>query len=51
MREIRISGLESVWRNAADGFAESAPKVLSFVQEWRAGRDSNSHVQAVSLLN
>jgi site-specific DNA recombinase len=41
--EIRISGLKSVLAKcAADGVAEPAPKVLSFVQEWRARRDSNS---------
>jgi hypothetical protein len=41
--EIRIRGLKSVLvKCAADGIAEPAPKVLSFVQEWRARRDSNS---------
>ena len=41
--EIRISGPKSVLaRCAANGADEPAPKVLSFVQEWRARRDSNS---------
>ena len=41
--EIRISGSKSVLaRCAADGVGEPAPRVLSFVQEWRARRDSNS---------
>jgi site-specific DNA recombinase len=41
--EIRISGSKSVLaRCAAEGVAEPAPRVLSFVQEWRARRDSNS---------
>ena len=40
--EIRISGLKSVLaRCAEDGFVEPAPKVLSFVQDWRARQDSN----------
>jgi hypothetical protein len=40
--EIRISGLKSALAKcAADGIAEPAPKVLSFVQEWRARQDSN----------
>jgi site-specific DNA recombinase len=35
--EIRISGSKSVLAKcAAEGAAEAAPKVLSFVQEWRA---------------
>jgi hypothetical protein len=50
--EIRISRPKSVLaRCASEGLAEPAPKVLSFVQEWRAGRDSNSCFEAVSLLN
>jgi hypothetical protein len=41
--EICISGSKSVLaRCAAEGVAEPAPRVLSFVQEWRARRDSNS---------
>ena len=41
--EIRISGPKSVLaRCAAEGVAQPVPKVLSFVQEWRARRDSNS---------
>ena len=41
--EIRINGPKSVLaRSAANGVGEPAPKVLSFVQEWRARRDSNS---------
>ena len=40
--EIRISGPKSVLaRCAAEGATEPAPKVLSFVQEWRAPQDSN----------
>jgi site-specific DNA recombinase len=40
--EIRISGSKSILANcAADGVAERAPKVLFFVQEWRARQDSN----------
>ena len=40
--EIRISGLKSVLvKCAADGVAEPVPKVLSFVQGWRARQDSN----------
>jgi site-specific DNA recombinase len=40
--EIRISGSKSVLaRCAAEGVAEPAPGVLSFVQEWRARQDSN----------
>ena len=40
--EIRISGSKSVLaRCAADASVEPAPKVLSFVQEWRARQDSN----------
>jgi site-specific DNA recombinase len=40
--EIRISGPKSVLaRCAAEGAAEPVPKVLSFVQEWRARQDSN----------
>ena len=40
--EIRISGSKSVLaRCAAEGLAEPAPRVLSFVQGWRARRDSN----------
>ena len=40
--EIRISGSKSVLaRCAAEGEAEPAPRVLSFVQEWRARQDSN----------
>jgi site-specific DNA recombinase len=40
--EIRISGSKSILAKcAADGVAEPAPRVLSFVQEWRARRDSN----------
>ena len=38
--EIRINGPKSVLaRSAANGVGEPAPKVLSFVQEWRARRD------------
>jgi site-specific DNA recombinase len=41
--EIRISGSKAVLaRCAAAGDAPAAPAVLSFVQEWRARRDSNS---------
>ena len=41
--EIRISGSKSVLAKcAADGVTETAPKVLSFVQGWRAERDSNA---------
>ena len=40
--EIRISGSKSVLaRCAAEGLAEPAPRVLSFVQGWRARQDSN----------
>jgi site-specific DNA recombinase len=40
--EIRISGAKSVLAKcAADGVADTAPKVLSFVREWRARQDSN----------
>jgi hypothetical protein len=40
--EICISGSKSVLaRCAAEGVAEPVPKVLSFVQEWRAQRESN----------
>ena len=40
--EIRISGSKSVLaRCAADGVGEPAPRVLSFVREWRARQDSN----------
>jgi hypothetical protein len=40
--EIRISGSKSVLaRCTAQGVAEPVPKVLSFVQEWRAREDSN----------
>ena len=40
--EICISGSKSVLaRCAAEGVAEPVPKVLSFVQEWRARQDSN----------
>jgi site-specific DNA recombinase len=40
--EIRISGSKSVLaRCSADGACEPAPRVLSFVQEWRARQDSN----------
>jgi hypothetical protein len=40
--EIRISGPKSILaRCAAEGAAEPVPKVLCFVQEWRARRDSN----------
>ncbi len=40
--ETRISGSKSVLaRCAAQGVAEPVPKVLSFVQEWRARTDSN----------
>jgi hypothetical protein len=40
--EIRISGPKSVLaRCAAEGGAETAPQVLSFVQEWRARQNSN----------
>lgn len=41
-KEIRISGSKAVLaRAASDGFDKAAPGVLSFVQEWRAGKDSN----------
>ena len=40
--DIRISGSKTVLAKcAADGVVEPAPKVLSFVQEWRARQDSN----------
>ena len=40
--EIRISGSKSVLaRCTAQGVAEPVPKVLSFVQEWRAGEDKD----------
>ena len=40
--EIHISGSKSVLaRCTAQGVAEPVPKVLSFVQEWRARQDSN----------
>ena len=40
--EIRISGSKAVLaRAASDGVDEAAPKVLSFVREWRASQDSN----------
>ena len=40
--EICISGSKSLLaRCAAEGVAEPAPRVLSFVQEWRARQDSN----------
>jgi site-specific DNA recombinase len=40
--EIRISGPKSVLAKcAAEGIAEVVPPVLSFVREWRPGRDSN----------
>jgi hypothetical protein len=40
--EIRISGSKSILAKcAADGVAEPAPKVLSFVPEWRTRQDSN----------
>ena len=40
--EIRISGLKCVQaRCAEDGVSEPAPKVLSFVQDWRTRQDSN----------
>src|SRR6516162_6257244 len=40
--EIRISGSKTVLAKcAADGVVEPAPKVLSFVQEWRSQQDSN----------
>jgi site-specific DNA recombinase len=42
--EIRISGSKSILAKcAADGVAEPAPKVLSFVQEWRARQDETGH--------
>ena len=42
-KEIRISGSKSVLaRCAIEDVGETAPAVLSFVQEWRALRDSNS---------
>jgi hypothetical protein len=41
--KIRISGSKSVTaRCVTNGEKTAAPAVLSFVQEWRAGRDSNS---------
>jgi site-specific DNA recombinase len=41
--EIRISGSKSILaRCAAASEMPAAPAVLSFVQEWRARRDSNS---------
>jgi site-specific DNA recombinase len=40
--EIRICGSKSVLaRCASEGVADPAPRVLSFVQEWRARQDSN----------
>jgi site-specific DNA recombinase len=40
--EIRISGPKSVLAKcAAEGVAETVPRVLSFVREWRTRRDSN----------
>ena len=41
-REIRISGSKAVLaRCAAQPPGETPPAVLSFVQEWRARKDSN----------
>jgi site-specific DNA recombinase len=41
--EIRISGSKSVLaRCATEGIGKTSPAVLSFAQEWRALRDSNS---------
>lgn len=41
-REIRISGSKAILaRSAAEGLAQAAPAVLSFVQEWRPRQDSN----------
>lgn len=40
--EIRISGSKAILaRCASEGSGESTPAVLSFVREWRPGRDSN----------
>jgi site-specific DNA recombinase len=40
--EIRISGSKAVLaRAAAQSIGQTPPAVLSFVREWRAGRDSN----------
>jgi len=42
--EIRIAGPNSVLAKCAEqGVGETVPKVLSFVREWRAARDSNFH--------
>lgn len=41
--EIRISGSKAALAKvASDGVEKVTPAVLSFVQEWRARRDSNS---------
>ena len=50
--EIRISGSKSVLaRCATEGVAEPVPKVLSFVQEWRARRDSNLSFSSAGSLS
>ncbi len=41
-KEISISGSKAILARAAtDGLDKAAPGVLSFVREWRAGKDSN----------
>ena len=41
-KEIRISGSKAIpARATSDGFHKAAPEVLSFVRDWRAGKDSN----------
>ena len=41
-KEIAISGSKPILaRPATNGLAKAAPGVLSFVQEWRARKDSN----------
>ena len=43
-KEIRISGSKALLaRTAADGLQATPPTVLSFVREWRAGRDIDGH--------
>ena len=42
MRKSASAARNPFWRRCAlEGVAEPAPKVLSFVQEWRARQDSN----------
>ena len=48
--EIRISGSKSVLaRCASEGIGTTAPGVLTFVQEWRALRESNPSLQRERL--